>query len=92
MIRVPTTRMNHMFETQRNQLLATMDSAHDAYYRAEVLSGPSLHFHLRSLEAAHARDFDHFAEYVYAALASGGCTEWGQTVRKCVILASFGFP
>lgn len=66
-----------MFDDQRNNLLGAVDAAHDKYYRAEIFGGPSLHFHLRSLEAVRARDFDRFAEYVYAVLASWGMHRMG---------------
>lgn len=36
-----------------------------------------MHFHLRSLEAARAQDFERFAEYVYAVLASWGMHRMG---------------
>jgi hypothetical protein len=66
-----------MFDNQRNSLLGALDTAHDAYYRAEVFGGPSLHFHLRGLEAARSQDFERFAEYVYAVLASWGMHRMG---------------
>jgi hypothetical protein len=66
-----------MFEDQRNRLLIALDAAHEAYYRAEVFGGPSLHFHLRSLGAAKAQDFDRFAEYAYSVLASWGMHRMG---------------
>lgn len=66
-----------MFEDQRNRLLTSLDAAHDAYYQAEIFGGPSLHFHLRSLEAARTQDFERFAEYVYAVLASWGMHRMG---------------
>jgi hypothetical protein len=72
----------HMFEDQRNRLLTSLDAAHDAYYRAEIFGGPSLHFHLRSLEAARAQDFERFAEYVYAVLASWGMHRMGPRGSK----------
>jgi hypothetical protein len=66
-----------MFEDQRNRLLTALDTAHYAYYQAEIFGGPSLHFHLRSLEASRAQDFERFAEYVYAVLASWGMHRMG---------------
>ncbi len=66
-----------MFDNQRSRLLAALDEAHHAYYRAEVFSGPSLYFHLKSLEAARAQDFERFAEYVYAVLPSWGMHRMG---------------
>jgi hypothetical protein len=58
-----------MFDDQRNHLLSNLDVAHDAYYRAQTFAGPSLHFHLKSLEASRAQDFERFAESAYAVLA-----------------------
>jgi hypothetical protein len=66
-----------MFDDQRNRLLRSLDEAHAAYHQAELFSGPSVHFHLRSLQAAHAQDFERFAEYVYATLASWGMHRMG---------------
>jgi hypothetical protein len=66
-----------MFDDQRNRLLAGLDKAHDAYYRAAVFAGPSLYFHLRTLEAARTQDFERFAEYLYAVLASWGMHRMG---------------
>ena len=66
-----------MFDDQQNCLLAALDEAHDAYYRAAVFAGPSLHFHLKTLEAARAKDFERFAESVYAVLASWGMHRMG---------------
>jgi hypothetical protein len=66
-----------MFEDQQSRLLNALDTAHEAYYRAETFGGPSLHFDLRSLEAARAQDFECFAEYVYAVLTSWGMHRMG---------------
>jgi len=66
-----------MFNEQRESLLTSLDAAHDTYYRAEIFGGPSLHFHLRSLEASRSQDFVRFSEYVYAVLASWGMHRMG---------------
>jgi hypothetical protein len=66
-----------VFDDQRNNLLGALDESHDAYYKATLFSGPSVHFHLRSLAAARAGDFDEFAEYAYAMLASWGMHRMG---------------
>jgi hypothetical protein len=66
-----------MFEDQQDRLLNTLDAAHQTYYRAEVFGGPSLHFHLKSLEAARTQDFEGFVEYVYAVLPSWGMHRMG---------------
>jgi hypothetical protein len=71
-----------MFDDQRVRLLATLDEAHDAYYREAIFAGPSLHFHLRALEAAQARDFERFVEYLYSVLASWGMHRMGSGGSK----------
>ncbi len=43
-----------MFEAPRTELLRNLDAAHAAFYGAAVFGGPSLHFHVRALEAAQA--------------------------------------
>jgi hypothetical protein len=71
-----------MFETQRTKLLSNLDTAHSAYYEAAVFGGPSLHFHLRALETARARDLALFAETSYAMLASWGMHRMGRGGSK----------
>lgn len=58
-----------MFDEQRNRLLADLDLAHAAFYEAAVFGGPSLHFHLGSLDAAKEGDVERVAECFYAVLA-----------------------
>jgi hypothetical protein len=70
---MPLTR----FDDQRKRLLESLDEAHAAYHKAELFSGPSVHFHVRSLEAAQAHDLDRSAEYLYAMLASWGMHRMG---------------
>lgn len=77
-----TTKLNEakeqlMFEAERKLLLSALDDAHENFYQAEVFGGPSLHFHLKSLEAARAQDFERFAESVYAVLPSWGMHRMG---------------
>jgi hypothetical protein len=71
-----------MFDTQRDQLLQNLDVAHAAYYRAEIFGGPSLYFHLEALLAASCRDFERFAEVVYAVLAAWGMHRMGPRGSK----------
>ena len=66
-----------MFDIQRNALLAALDEAHNTYHRTEPFGGPSVYFHLRTLEAARAQDFGRFVEYAYAMLASWGMHRMG---------------
>jgi len=66
-----------MFEDQREHILQSLDSSHLAYYAAGIFNGPSLHFHLRALDAANVGDFERFCESVYALLASWGMHRMG---------------
>lgn len=66
-----------MFERQQAKLLENLDSAHSMYYQAGIFSGPSLHFHLRSLESSQTQDLTCFSEHVYALLASWGMHRMG---------------
>ena len=66
-----------MFDGQQTELLTNLESAHGMYYQARTFGGPSLHFHLRSLESSQAKNFDRFSEHVYALLASWGMHRMG---------------
>ncbi|MGB8522887.1 MAG: hypothetical protein WCD43_07970 [Candidatus Acidiferrales bacterium] len=78
-----------MFDEQQHRLLSALDAAHDTYYREELFGGPSLHFHLRSLEAGREQNFERFAEYVYAVLASWGMHRMGPGGSKMCEFAKF---
>jgi hypothetical protein len=78
-----------MFDNQRNHLLGNLEPAHDAYQRAETFGGPSLYFHLKSLEAAGTRNLDRFAECIYATLASWGMHRMGKGGSKMRDFACF---
>lgn len=71
-----------MFEPQHTELLRNLDAAHAAYYETAVFGGPSLHFHLRALAAAQARDLASFSEAAYAMLASWGMHRMGRGGSK----------
>lgn len=71
-----------MLEAKRKDLLANLDAAHDAYYKEEIFGGPSLHFHAKSLEAAHARELGAFSECIYATLAAWGMHRMGKGGSK----------
>lgn len=68
---------NHQFEEQRTRLLKALDEAHSIYHADAIFSGPSVYFHRKSLRAAQDENFERFAEYVYAALASWGMHRMG---------------
>lgn len=71
-----------MFDKRLNEIIAQIDRAHRAYYEAETFGGPSLHFHLRALDASRERDFAGFAESAYAMLASWGMHRMGPKGAK----------
>lgn len=72
-----------MFDDQRTRLLATLYETHDKYCRAEELDWPSLYFHLKSLDAARAKDFERFAECSYAMLVAWKMQRTGGGPRIC---------
>jgi hypothetical protein len=78
-----------MFERQREELLESVAAAHAAYYAAGIFRGPSLHFHLRALEAGKARDLPRFTESVYALLAAWGMHRMGRRGSKMVEFEEF---
>ncbi len=78
-----------MFERKREQLLGSMETAHAAYYEAQVFGGPSLHFHLRALRFAMDTDCDRFAEYVYALLTAWGMHRMGRGGSTMVDFENF---
>jgi hypothetical protein len=84
-----TGGMMAMFESQRERLLQSLDAAHDAYYRAGIFGGPSLHFHLRALEAGKGGDLDSFSESAYALLAAWGMHRMGRGGSKMVEFEEF---
>src|SRR5437588_12999364 len=71
-----------MFESQREEVLQSLDSAHAAYYQAGVFSGPRLYFHHRALQAGKAGDVGCFTERVYALLTAWGMHRMGRGGSK----------
>jgi len=71
-----------MFEDQKSRLLGALDLAHEAYYKDGIFGGPSLYFHLQSLDAARNRQFDRFTECTYAMLAAWGMHRMGSGGSK----------
>ena len=71
-----------MFDDQKSKVLGALDSAHAAYYENETFVGPSLYFHVQSLNAARERNFDRFCECTYAMLASWGMHRMGSRGSK----------
>jgi hypothetical protein len=71
-----------VFDDQQTSILNDLDAAHCSYYEAEVFGGPSLYFHLKSLEDARAQNFERFSERVYAVLCSWGMHRMGMGGSK----------
>lgn len=71
-----------LFLAQRKRILRDLSAGHDNYYQAATFSGPSLHFHLRTLEATCDRNLDQFAESAYALLCSWGMHRMGPRGSK----------
>ena len=45
------------YQTQISSILENAERYHSAYYAAETFRGPSLYFHLRSLDTRQSSDF-----------------------------------
>lgn len=71
-----------MFDTQIAEILDNLEVAHSTYYESEVFGGPSLFFHIKSLNAAQRADPECFSEYSYATLASWGMHRMGRGGSK----------
>jgi len=70
------------FSDQRKIILSSLDRAHDVFYLEPVFDGPSLHFHLRALEAVREQKLEAFSELVYATLVSWGMHRMGRSGSK----------
>jgi hypothetical protein len=81
-MRAAETGEKAMFDDQRTRLLEALEVAHSAYYKKEILGGPSLYFHVQSLDAARERQFDRFAECTYSMLAAWGMHRMGSGGSK----------
>ncbi|MDR3555355.1 MAG: hypothetical protein P4L55_11415 [Syntrophobacteraceae bacterium] len=77
---VCTTHTGHSAEYDKKirEILSNTEEYHDAYYRAETFSGPSLYFHQRALATRRAPMSLTHLEYVYATLASWGMQRMGE--------------
>lgn len=71
-----------MFLEQKARILESLDAVHSAYYEKETFGGPSLYFHVQSLDAARKGQFDRFAECSYAMLAAWGMHRMGSGGSK----------
>jgi len=78
-----------MFEDKCRDILDSLEAAHKAYYQSSTFTGPSLHFHLRSLESARIGDRELFSESAYAMLTSWGMHRMGKGGPKMLTFAEF---
>ena len=78
-----------VWEERRRLLLGQMPQAHTEFRTSGVFGGPSLHFHLRALEAGEAGDFELFSEMLYALLVSWGMHRMGQPGPKMLPFEDF---
>ncbi len=60
------------FHVKIEDIIQNAGTYHQAYYKAETFSGPSLYFHKRALGTRRSDNFHQHIEYVYAALVSWG--------------------
>lgn len=73
---------NNMHVEKRILLLNNLNKAHKAFYESEMFSGPSLYFHIKSLDASIRKERKEFIEYTYAMLASWGMHRMGKGGSK----------
>ncbi len=78
-----------MFNEKIQHLLQSLDEAHTVYYQSEVFGGPSLHFHLRALQASQDQDFENFVESTYATLTAWGMHRMGSGGPKMTEFEEF---
>jgi hypothetical protein len=70
------------FPSRRALFLRALPLALQRFDTKATFTGPSLHFHLTSLEAARKGDIDRFIEQVYALLPSWGMHRMGPSGPK----------
>jgi len=74
------------YELNVEDVLENADHYHQAYYQAEVFSGPSLYFHQRALATRNEPSSPKYLEYVYATLSAWGMHRMGSGGSKFQIL------
>ncbi len=77
-----------LFDGKIASVLDSLDAAHSAFLE-EDFGGPSLHFHIESLKAAENRDFERFAEQIYALLPAWGMHRMGPGGSKVLNFQPF---
>ena len=81
------TRIN--FASRREALLNQRELAIARFDARETFTGPSLHFHVTSLDAAKKGDINQFIDQVYALLPSWGMHRMGRKGPKMVEFDAF---
>jgi len=72
------------YEIKTEQILNHLDSYHDTYYEKILFDGPSLYFHLRTLNIDLEKNYMQFLECIYATLTSWGMHRMGSKGSKMV--------
>jgi hypothetical protein len=86
----PTRLMARIdFKARRKALTDQCDAALSRFNARETFTGPSLHYHLASLEASENGDIDRFIDMVYALLPSWGMHRMGRRGPKMVEFDAF---
>ena len=71
-----------MFSSQIRDILLNASKYHDAYYKSETFSGPSLYFHRQSIAFIQSPDWEHYLEYIFATLSAWGMHRMGKGGSK----------
>lgn len=77
------------FASRRQALLDQREAALARFNTRETFTGPSLYFHVASLEAARAGDISRFIDRIYALLPSWGMQRMGRKGPKMVEFDAF---
>lgn len=77
------------FRARRKALTDQRDAALSRFNARETFTGPSLHYHLASLEAAEKGDINQFIDMTYALLPSWGMHRMGRRGPKMVEFTAF---
>ncbi len=71
-----------MFSDQIEDILLNASKYHDAYYKSEIFSGPSLYFHRQCIASISSSDWERYLEYIFATLSAWGMHRMGKGGSK----------
>jgi len=87
-IREISRRKETNYAEKLNDILDNADKYHQAYYQADIFSGPSLYFHQCALRTRDPKSLAHL-EYVYATLSAWGMHRMGNRGSKMCEFGTF---